>query len=98
MISARRRVLLQNFDLIQAAPVHPSTRMGISAPIFAPSRPTAASGQSIENNRIFNCAFGCYHDAYSTKDLIIRNNYFSAVNTAIYQKMGSVSGGGAWSG
>src|SRR5205823_4961510 len=47
----------------------------------------------IESNRIYNCAFGCYHDAYSSKDTVIRDNYFRAVNAGVYQKMGGISGG-----
>jgi hypothetical protein len=50
-------------------------------------------GTIIEDNQIHNCVFGCYHDTFSTKDMVIRNNYFRGVNTAIYQKMGRVSGG-----
>jgi len=48
-------------------------------------------GTIMESNRIYNCTFGCYHDGLSTKDLVIRNNYFRGVNTAIYQKMGGTS-------
>lgn len=50
-------------------------------------------GTIIEDNQIHNCLFGCYHDSYSSKDTVIRNNCFRGVNTAIYQKMGGVSGG-----
>jgi hypothetical protein len=48
-------------------------------------------GTIIEANRIYNCTFGYYHDGYSTKDLVIRNNFFKAVGAGIYQKMGATS-------
>ena len=51
------------------------------------------SGTIVENNRINNCTFGYYHDTGSTRDTVIRDNYFRGVNCAIYQKMGGISGG-----
>ena len=50
-------------------------------------------GAIIEGNRIYNCTFGCYHDGYPTRDLIVRNNHLRSVNTGIYQKMGGSSAG-----
>jgi len=47
-----------------------------------------------EGNRIFNCATaGPYHDFWSSKDFIARNNYGRAVLFGPYQNMGSVNAG-----
>ena len=46
----------------------------------------------MEGNRIFNTRIGGpYHDTYSSKDLVVRNNYYRAVVTGPYQNMGGVS-------
>ena len=50
-------------------------------------------GTVIESNQIYNCFCGCYHDAYSTKDVVLRENYFRGVNFAVYQNVGGISGG-----
>ena len=34
----------------------------------------------VEGNRVFNCRLGNYNDTYSTRDSIVRNNHFRAVD------------------
>lgn len=47
-----------------------------------------------EGNRIFNCTtMGPYHDTWSSKDSITRNNYGRAVLIGTYQSMGSLNPG-----
>src|SRR5262249_5729071 len=48
-------------------------------------------GIIVEGNRILNTTFGLYHDSFSTFDVTARNNYFSGVLAAVYEKMGGVS-------
>jgi hypothetical protein len=46
-------------------------------------------GAFAEGNRIYNCTVGGpYHDSYSTKDLIVRNNYYYNVIGGPRQAMG----------
>ena len=46
----------------------------------------------VEGNRILNTRFGGpYHDTWSTKDLIVRNNYYRAVVTGPYQNLSFLS-------
>jgi len=47
----------------------------------------------VEGNRVFNCFIsGPYHDTWNTRDLIVRNNHFRAVQEGPYQNMGRNSG------
>jgi len=57
--------------------------------------PNGGIGTILENNRILNTTFGVYHQTGSSKDVIIRDNYFYAVLCAIYFKLGQLSGGNA---
>ncbi len=47
----------------------------------------------MEGCHILNCGYGGpYHDTWSSKDLIVRNNHYRAVLTGPYQFMGRVGG------
>jgi hypothetical protein len=42
----------------------------------------------VEGNRVFEVGTAVYHDTWSTRDLLIRNNFFSAVNFGVHQNLG----------
>jgi hypothetical protein len=49
----------------------------------------------VEGNRIFNTRIGGpYHDTYTTKDLVVRNNYYRSVVTGPFQNLGVLFGFG----
>ena len=52
----------------------------------------AGTAAVVEGNRILNTRIGGpYHDSYSSKDVIVRNNHYRAVVSGPYQLMGGVS-------
>jgi hypothetical protein len=50
------------------------------------------TGAVVEGNRVFHCASGGpYQDTWSTKDLVVRNNYFHDVLCAAFQNLAGIS-------
>ncbi len=45
----------------------------------------------VEGNRVHNCLAAFYHDTWSTRDLVIRNNHFYNVRVGVMQNMGGFS-------
>lgn len=45
-------------------------------------------GAIAESNRVYGLNSGIYHDSYSTRDIVVRGNYFYAVGSGIAQNMG----------
>jgi hypothetical protein len=55
----------------------------------------AGTGAVVEGNRIFNCRVGGpYHDTYTTKDILARNNHYRGVVVGIAQGLGVIYGFG----
>ena len=55
----------------------------------------AGTGAVVEGNRIFNCRVGGpYHDTYTTRDLIVRNNHYRGVVVGPAQGLGVIYGSG----
>lgn len=44
----------------------------------------AGVGSVVEDNRVFNVSIAVYRDTWSTKDILIRKNYFHAVAFGVY--------------
>src|SRR5205814_4243958 len=52
---------------------------------------SGGTGGVVEGNRVYHTRFASYGDFYSSKDFVIRNNYFHDVVCGIYQNMGGPS-------
>src|SRR2546422_190063 len=51
------------------------------------------TGAVMEGNRILNCRVGGpWHDSYSSKDFVARNNHYRAVVTGPFQNLGGFTG------
>lgn len=72
-------------------PAPPSS--GYLGPWFQALTGDGGSGAVIEGNRILNCAVAVYHDTWSGRDLVVRNNHFHSVVIGIAENnMGIVWG------
>jgi len=59
--------------------------------IIGPGGIEGGTASVTEGNCILNCYAGSNHDSFSTKDQVVRDNYFSNVFAALFQNMGLVS-------
>jgi hypothetical protein len=60
--------------------------------VFQALSADGGTGTIVEGNRVYNARVGGpYHDTFSTKDIVIRNNHYYSVVAGPYQNMGSVS-------
>jgi hypothetical protein len=79
---------------ISGSPADPSAWSHIGVQFQAISN-DAGTGAVVEGNRIFNCRVGGpYHDTYTTKDILVRNNHYRGVVVGIAQELGVIYGFG----
>lgn len=89
------RNVLNPFQLEYTLDNEPSAppSSGYLGPWFQALTGDGGSGAVIESNRILNCAVAVYHDAWSGRDLVVRNNHFHSVVIGIAENnMGIVWG------
>src|ERR1051326_7105136 len=73
-------------------PGSPNIGSAFIGSVFQPLSADGGTGTIVEGNRVYNARVGGpYHDTFSTKDIVIRNNHYYSVVAGPYQNMGSVS-------
>jgi len=78
--------------VLASDPGNPNVASAYMGPLFQALSNGGGTAAVVEGNRVFNCFIsGPYHDTWNTRDLIIRNNHFRAVQEGPYQNMGLTS-------
>ena len=68
-------------------PINPVTSGAVVGVDFHGPLSMFGTGGVTEGNAVYDCTFASYQDTGSTRDMVIRNNYWSDVNVGIYQNL-----------